>query len=249
MNDRLAPIILITGTDTDVGKTITTAALATALAATGRTVAVDKPVQTGVRGAEQGDVDEIVRLTGIRAVGEGIRLRAAMAPLAAAAHQQHTLPVLEEHLARVESLSAHHDHVLVEGAGGLLVRLTASGQTIADLAGALGPAADLLVVTRAGLGTLNHTELTLEALAHRGLRARGLVIGDWPAMPGPVEVGNHAVLQMMGTPLLGRIPHGASDLPGPEFRRRASTWFRALPAEPPEARGRERERYAASTGC
>jgi dethiobiotin synthetase len=74
---------------------------------------------------------------------------------------------------------------LVEGAGGLLVELGADGVTLRDLAVELG--APVLVVTAPGLGTLNHTALTLEAIAAKGLSCAGLVIGSWPADPGPAE--------------------------------------------------------------
>ena len=76
---------------------------------------------------------------------------------------------------------------LVEGAGGVLVEIGADGVTLRDLAVDL--AAPVLVVVRAGLGTLNHTALTLEALASHNVWCAGLVIGAWPQVPGVVESG------------------------------------------------------------
>jgi hypothetical protein len=99
--------------------------------------------------------------------------------------------------------------VLVEGAGGLLVRFADDGWTLADLARAL--AAPVLVVTAAGLGTLNHTALTLEVLACRGLRlAGGLVVGCWPARPDLAARCNVTDLEALsGQPLGGAVPAGA----------------------------------------
>jgi dethiobiotin synthetase len=68
----------------------------------------------------------------------------------------------------------------------------------------------VLVVCTAGLGTLNTTALTLEAMAHRGLELTGLVIGSWPASPGVAERSNVADLEMLAArPLLGAIEAGA----------------------------------------
>ncbi len=88
---------------------------------------------------------------------------------------------LQTSAVRLRDLAADRDLVLVEGAGGLLVRYDEEGATIADLAHAL--AAAVLVVVDPALGTLNHTALTLEAMAHRGLSLAGVVIGAWPAEP------------------------------------------------------------------
>jgi dethiobiotin synthetase len=100
--------------------------------------------------------------------------------------------------------------VLVEGAGGLLVRFADDGWTLADLARTL--AAPVLVVAAAGLGTLNHTALTLECLAGRGVRHAGVVIGSWPARPGLAERTNLRGLAMIsGRPLAGALAEGAPD--------------------------------------
>src|SRR5581483_1416620 len=106
--------------------------------------------------------------------------------------------------AYIENLAAEREHVIVEGAGGLLVRYDPDGTTIADLASML--AAPVLVVTTAGLGTLNHTALTLEALAARGLATAGVVIGSWPAAPGLAERSN--LIDLAGV-LTGSMPEGA----------------------------------------
>jgi dethiobiotin synthetase len=106
------------------------------------------------------------------------------------------------------------DLVLVEGAGGLLVELDDGGGTLADLAADLG--APVVVVARSGLGTLNATALTCEALRHRGLHCLGVVIGSWPAEPDiAAECNVDDLPGYTGVPLLGRLPEGAGAL-GPE---------------------------------
>lgn len=236
-------ILCVTGTDTGVGKTVATAALACAFAARGLRVHVDKPVQTGVGAGEAGDVDHVRALTGVTSISEGIRLREPMAPVPAAAIDAVTLPSIADHARRLRTLAAGVDVVLVEGAGGLLVQLDGAGATIADLAATLrtrdgdGSSADvaLVVVARAGLGTLNHTELTLEALARRGLPVAGLIIGSWPAAPGPVETTNRQHLAGLGVPVLGAVPDGAGAWEAGRFRDAAPAWLAGLPAAGPAA--------------
>ena len=104
-------------------------------------------------------------------------------------------------------LGLTEDLVLVEGAGGLLVRYDEDGLTLADMARALR--ARVLVVVGPHLGTLNHTALTLEALAHRGVELEGLVLGSWAASPGLAERSNLRDLEMLAArPLLGALPLG-----------------------------------------
>ena len=118
--------------------------------------------------------------------------------------------------------------MIVEGAGGLLVRLDAAGGTLLDLASLLDAVAEVevVVVVAAGLGTLNHTELTVDALRARGLTVRGLVIGAWPAEPGLAERCNLDDLQRIA-PLLAVIPDGAGALDRDAFVAAAPGWFGA----------------------
>jgi dethiobiotin synthetase len=218
--------LVVTGTDTGVGKTVATAALALGYAASGLRVHVDKPVQTGVGPHVGGDVAEIARLVPGVTTSEGLRLPEPMAPVAAAGRVGIPLPDLAAQTDRLRALARGCDLVLVEGAGGLLVHLDEDGSTIADLARALG--APVVVVARAGLGTLNHTELTLEALDRRGLTVGGLVIGSWPADPGPVEETNRAHLAGLGVPVLGRLPAGIGALAPEEFATRSHLTLPAL---------------------
>lgn len=219
-------VVLVSGTDTDVGKTVVTAAIAATLRSSGRTVVVYKPTQTGVTDDEPGDVAVIERLTDAPGY-DGVRLRAAMAPRPAAAMEDASIPTLGDHVARIHDLQESFDDVLVEGAGGLLVELTEAGDTIATLAGELN--APVVVVVRSALGTLNHTALTLEALQRRGVQPLGVVVGSWPASPSFVEVSNRADFEAGTVPLLGAIPAGAGGLSRDEFVARAPGWLPGLP--------------------
>ncbi len=220
-------VLFVTGTDTDVGKTITTAALASALAADGRSVAVYKPTQAGSDSAGEGDVDTVRRLTGLASVTEGIRLPEPMAPVAAADRAGVALPAARAHLDTIHDLAERHDHTLVEGAGGLLVQLDSEGHTLADLAAATpSGVASTIVVCRSGLGTLNHTDLVLEALTRRQVAITGLVIGSWPRTPTEIDVDNRRQLSRRAAPLVGEIPEHAGSLSSARFRSLAPTWMR-----------------------
>ncbi|MEU6805720.1 dethiobiotin synthase [Streptomyces neyagawaensis] len=218
-------ILVVTGTGTEVGKTVGTAAVAAVAAAAGRSVAVLKPAQTGVRPDERGDADEVVRLAGDAVAAHEIaRYPEPLAP-ATAARRSGLAPVHPEEVAEAAAkLETDHDLVLVEGAGGLLVRFDEAGGTLADTARLLG--APVLLVASAGLGTLNTTELTARELAAREVRLTGVVIGSWPKAPDLASRCNVADLPVVaGAPLLGAVPEGAGALDPAEFRARAGGWL------------------------
>lgn len=219
-----ARIIVVTGTSTDVGKTIVTAALA---ATASGSVVVVKPVQTGIGDGSPGDADVVHALTGC-AVQEYTRLDEPLAPDTAARRQGVAIPPVGDYADRIRALAELHDTVVVEGAGGLLVRLDADGGTLLDLAAELAETVEVevVVVCAAGLGTLNHTELTVGALRARGLEPAGVVIGSWPDSPALAETCNLDDLpRVTGVPVLARIPAGAGALPPEEFLDRAAAWF------------------------
>ncbi|MEV7387609.1 MULTISPECIES: dethiobiotin synthase [unclassified Streptomyces] len=220
------PILVITGTGTEVGKTVTTAAVAAAALAAGRSVAVLKAAQTGVRPDERGDADEVARLAGAVTAAEVARFPEPLAPGTAACRAGMT-PVHPQDVAEAAAkLAVEHDLVLVEGAGGLLVRFDRAGGTLADAARLLN--APVLVVASAGLGTLNTTELTARELRARELELLGVVIGSWPDSPDLASRCNVADLpEVAGAPLLGALPAGAGALAPADFRAVAPGWLSA----------------------
>jgi dethiobiotin synthetase len=213
-------ILVVTGTGTGIGKTVVTAAVAALAHARGDAVAVVKPAQTGVHpgpGSDVPDTETIERLTGVTDTHELARFPDPLSPEAAA--RVSGLPPLDlAHAAEyIAKLADSRDLVLVEGAGGLLVRYDAAGATLADLAAMCG--APVLVVAAAGLGTLNHTALTCEALAARQLELAGVAIGSWPRDPGLAERENLSDLEtLIGGPLAGALPAGSGGLTREEFR-------------------------------
>jgi dethiobiotin synthetase len=209
-------VLVVTGTGTGVGKTVVTAAIAALARDRGSRVAVVKPAQTGVAAGEPGDLDEVRRLALVDDVHEHARFPDPLAPAAAARVSGRPALDLGQSVRAVRELADDHDLVLVEGAGGLLVRFDDGGRTIADWARELE--ADVLVVAHPSLGTLNHTALTLEALAHRGLRPAGVVLGSWPAQPDLACRTNLRDLETLAArPLSGALDEGAGGLDPVEF--------------------------------
>ncbi len=199
-------ILVVTGTGTGVGKTVVTAALASLGLARGASTAVVKPGQTGVGAGEPGDIAEVRRLAGSAVhLAELSRYEAPLAPAAAARGTGRPAYPLSDAADVIQHLATTHRLVVVEGAGGLLVRYDDEGSTIADLARWLH--APCVVVADPALGTLNHTALTLEALAHRGLELAGVVIGAWPQEPDLAMRSNIRDLETLAArPLSGAIP-------------------------------------------
>lgn len=208
MMDRTLTITaaFITGTDTGVGKTVAAAAIACALAGRGRRVALLKPAQTGVIPGQAGDAEFVLAALGSAqppASACPYRLREPAAPLVAARAEGATIDVAVIQQAYAE-LAARCDVVLLEGAGGLLVPL-AAGYSMADLAREL--ALPLIVVARPGLGTLNHTLLTIEAARARGLDVLGVVLSGWCEPLDLATRTNPGLLCALGAvPLLGVLP-------------------------------------------
>ncbi len=213
-------VLIVTGTDTGVGKTVATAALACSARLAGIDVAVCKPVQTG--SPRDDDLADVARLSGVSALHGRWRYPEPLAPAAAAERAGMALPTRDELVASVASVDAKL--TLVEGAGGLLVELGDDGVTLRDLARDL--AASVLVVVSPGLGTLNHTALTLEALAAQGIPCAGLVIGAWPREPGVAETGNRDALGRLAE-VQAVLPDGAGSLSASEFETMSAAAFDA----------------------
>jgi len=206
--------LFITGTDTGVGKTVATAALLALLRARGVDAVPMKPVQTGCRRARGGwrapDLERVLRLAGLRPPAAEqawmcpYRFGPACSPHLAARLARRPIQ-LRRIRAGFRQLSRRRDAVLVEGAGGVLVPL-GGRRTMLDLMAALG--LPVVLVARPGLGTLNHTLLSLAALRAARLRVAGVLLVDTaPRAWGRLERDNAATLARLGrVPVLGRLP-------------------------------------------
>ncbi|MER7504034.1 dethiobiotin synthase [Nonomuraea pusilla] len=204
-------VLVVSGTGSGVGKTVVCAALAALAVARGASVAVVKPAQTGAPPGRGGDLDDVIRLSGVTTTFELGRFAEPLSPAAAARLEGVPAVSLTRAARFVRELAESNRLVLVEGTGGLLARYDEDGATIADLARLLN--AQVLVVAGAGADAVNQAALTLEALAHRGLDLAGVVIGSWPDRPGLVERSNVADLEMLAArPLAGVLPAGAAAL-------------------------------------
>ncbi len=206
-----APGFFVTGTDTGVGKTVASCGLVRALRAEGIDAGAMKPIETGV-GADgpqdaqalrraAGDLDPLADVCPIQ-----LPLPAAPSVAAADAGSAIELEPIEDAFARI---AARRAAVVVEGAGGLLVPirdgLQGQGFDMADLAARLG--LPLIVVARAALGTINHTLLTLEAAASRGLEVAGVVICHCTGPLSEADALNLAPLRgQLGDRLIAEIP-------------------------------------------
>ncbi|HJQ83280.1 MAG TPA: dethiobiotin synthase [Candidatus Binatia bacterium] len=198
--------LFVTGTDTGVGKTFVACALATALRARGRRVAVMKPVETGV----ETEPEDALRL---RAAAEDpapldaicpIRLRAPLAPAVAARLEGVTIDV-DALVARIRRRTAERDVLVVEGAGGLLVPV-AGRVTFLDLAARAG--LPVLVVAANRLGAINHCALTVRVARAADLAVRGFVLSrPAPATDVSAATNAEAIVALTGVPCLGDLPH------------------------------------------
>jgi dethiobiotin synthetase len=207
--------LLVTGTGTEVGKTVVTAAVAAVMSARGERVAVVKPAQTGLAPGEESDVEAVTRLAGVSDVHEIARYPEPLAPATAARRAGIAATPVAAAAEKIRDL-ADRDLVLVEGAGGVLVRLDDAGGTILDIGVTVD--ADVLVVAAAGLGTLNATALTCAAIGDSGLRCLGVVIGAWPSQPDLAATANLGDLPSYAdAPLLGALPERSGALGRAEF--------------------------------
>lgn len=227
----LADVVFIAGTDTGVGKTVVTAAVASVLADAGgrELVEVHKLVQAGPSDTGLSDAVDVGSMVG-GAVSSCTHttLSFPMAPRAAAAREGVSLPDVEVYVEAVARAADSQRFVVVEGSGGLLVELDEHGKSVADVACGLvarGVSVSVVVVCRSGLGTQNHAALTVEALARRGLDRVGLVVGSLEADPDEVVLSNLEYLRGLGPVFLGCVPAGASRLSVAAFRDGARGWL------------------------
>lgn len=202
--------LFVTGTDTGVGKTVVTAALAAALRSEGRNVGVWKPVQSGaLLGEGITDAERLLRGTGIEEPPEAVAPYTFEAPLAPAlaAKQAGAAMTLDGLLAAGEPLAKRYDALLIEGAGGVAVPLTDT-ELVADLIAKLNVPA--LIVARPGLGTINHTLLTAALLRQRSIPIAGVVMNACDPAAGhsdPSIATNAELIERYGDlKVLGRFP-------------------------------------------
>jgi dethiobiotin synthetase len=198
--------LFVTGTDTGVGKTIVSAALLAAMRAAGESARAYKPVLTGLdepAGAWPADHELLTRAAGAGTPEEVAPLRygPAVSPhLAAAMAGERIEPArLIEH-ARAR---AGAGPLIVEGVGGLLVPL-GEDFSVRDLAVELE--LGLLIAARPGLGTINHTLLTLEAARAAALDVRAVVLTPWPRRPSPMERSNRETIACVGAIEVAGLP-------------------------------------------
>ena len=199
--------IFVTGTDTGVGKTVVTAAIAWNLTQAGKRVALMKPVQTGTIVSGPTDIEFVQKVLGADYsldVSCPYMFSDPVAPLVASmlVGERIDIKKIKDSYSR---LSSDNDFVIVEGAGGLLVPIL-EDYFMSDLA--LDLDLPVLIVTRPNLGTLNHTFLTLESAKKRGLDLAGIVISNFPWDPGlPEQTNPELILSMTGVDILGVIPN------------------------------------------
>jgi dethiobiotin synthetase len=198
--------VFVTGTGTEVGKTVVAAVLAHTIAATGASVAVFKPAVTGLDAADGPADHELLRLgAGSEQSDEEIapyRYGPAASPhLAAALAGEEIDPERLRSAARAAADGA--DVLVCEGVGGLLVPL-APGYLVRDLAVDLGY--PLVIAASPGLGTINHTLLTIESARAAGLEVAMVILTPWPEQPTEIELSNRKTVASLGEAEVQTLP-------------------------------------------
>jgi dethiobiotin synthetase len=214
--------VFITGTDTNVGKTWVAAGLTAALRQRGVKAVYFKPIQSGCPEEEGCLIPTDARLARTLAglvepleVLSPICLRLPLAPGVAAA--QAGVEVDPGRIAAgLKALAVRYEFLVVEGAGGLYVPLIDTHFLVLDLIRWLG--LPLAVVAKSGLGTINHTVLTVKAAQAAGIQVAGVILNRYPEKPGLAAETNPGVIAALtGVPILGRLPE-VEDLGGPAGR-------------------------------
>jgi dethiobiotin synthetase len=205
--------VFVTGTGTEVGKTVVAAVIARSLAAAGRRVAVFKPAVTGLAEPGESDHELLRRASGSDQTDEQIAPYRYGPP--ASPHLAAELagePIEPPRLLRAARRAlADADFLVCEGVGGLMVPL-APGYLVRDLAREL--ALPLVVATPPGLGTINHTLLTLEAARASALTVGCVVLTPWPERPDAIQRSNRETLEALGGAPVAALPQ--LDLSRPE---------------------------------
>jgi dethiobiotin synthetase len=239
--------LFVTGTGTGVGKTIVSAALLAAMRAAGEPVCAYKPVVTGLADAPgewPPDHELLAAAAGMDpAEVAPLRFEPAVSPHLAAALTGEEIDARElveracaagamasDHGAHSESSPARAPLLIVEGVGGLLTPLT-HDFTVRDLAVELG--LPLLIAAPPGLGTINHTLLTIEAARTAGLSVAAVVLTPWPEEPSQMEWSNRetiarleaievAVLKEIASADIAELARAGARLPWRDWLSRTS---------------------------
>jgi len=198
--------IFITGTDTHVGKTVITACLASALMRAGKKVAVYKPIHCGnlLKGnIKSPDLALVKELTDIpdQDLVNDFSFQLAASPHLAAEQDKAKVNIqtIKDH---TKSLLKTYDLVLIEGAGGLIVPLTRN-YTVLNLIHDLS--VPVLIVSRASLGTINHTSLTINALKSHNIPIIGIILNYFKG--GIIEEDNKKIINSLNNiPIIGIVP-------------------------------------------
>lgn len=195
----------VTGTGTEVGKTVVAAVLTRTLATEGKSVAVFKPAVTGLE--QEGEPDQALlrRAAGSAQSDEEIapyRYQLPASPHLAAALAGEQIG-RDRLLASARAAADGADVLVCEGVGGLLVPLAAD-YLVRDLAADLE--LPLVVAASPGLGTINHTLLTLEAARAAGLLIDAVVLTPWPEKPNTIELSNRETIESLGAVRVETLP-------------------------------------------
>ncbi len=201
----------ITGTDTDAGKTYVTCLLLESLRRAGRGVAGYKPFVCGPRTDAHQLLDSSSPGVTLEEVNP-VWLKSSAAPYAAGLLENKPVSI-EAARAGFHHLAARFEDVLIEGAGGWEVPLTAS-ETLADFAQSLGLPVVLVVNNR--LGALNHTILTVRNIQARGLRCAGVILNHVSEARDAASISNRMVLErFLDVPILAEVMHGETEMDWP----------------------------------
>jgi len=206
--------LFVTATDTGVGKTVLSAALLAAMAAAGESVRAYKPIVTGLedpeeiaaRGRWPADHELLASVSGMEPEEVApLRYGPAVSP-----HLAAELAGEPIEFARLIAAAREDDGdiLIVEGVGGLLTPLT-DAHTICDFAAAL--ALPVVIAARPGLGTINHSLLTLRVARAAGLDVRAIVLTPWPSRPSRMQVSNRETIARVGAVDVLTLP----TIPGP----------------------------------
>ena len=200
--------LFVTGTGTGVGKTVLSAALLAAMSAAGAPVRAHKPVVTGLdEPSETGWPPDHELLAGVADMTpeevSPLRYGPAVSPHLAAALAGATIDPADL-LARAREAASGESNLIVEGVGGLLVPL-ADEFTVSDLAVALG--LPVVIAASPGLGTINHTLLSIESAHAAGLDVRAVVLTPWPEAPAELERSNRETISRLGEIEVAGLAH------------------------------------------